>query len=115
MLYCEKIENHRIGNRTPFKDIADSLGWTITIDEENTEKAYDGSLWEKGFSPKQPIEEQNKLIQQKRELLYQQISDKLKLDYDEAVARNADNIEELKQKWLESKDKIRNENPYIKE
>lgn len=60
------------------------------------------------------IQEQNKLIQQKRESLYQQISDKLKLDYDEAVARNADNIEELKQKWLESKDKIRNENPYIK-
>lgn len=61
------------------------------------------------------IQEQNKLIQQKRESLYQQISDKLKLDYDEAVARNSDNIEELKQKWLESKDKIRNENPYIKE
>lgn len=61
------------------------------------------------------IQEQNKLIQQKRESLYQQISDKLKYDYDEAVARNADNIEELKQKWLESKDKIRNENPYIKE
>ena len=61
------------------------------------------------------IQEQNKLIQQKRESLYQQISDKLKYDYDEAVARNADNVEELKQKWLESKDKIRNENPYIKE
>lgn len=61
------------------------------------------------------IKEQNKFIQQKRESLYQQISDKLKYDYDEAVARNADNIEELKQKWLESKDKIRNENPYIKE
>ena len=61
------------------------------------------------------IQEKNEYISFKRESLYRQISDKLKLDYDEAVARNADNIEELKQKWLESKDKIRNENPYIKE
>lgn len=61
------------------------------------------------------IQDKNNYISSKRELLYQQISDKLKYDYDEAVARNADNVEELKQKWLESKDKIRNENPYIKE
>lgn len=57
MLYCEKIENHRIGNRTPNADIAQSLGWTITIEESQTERAYDGSLWEKGFAPKKPLEE----------------------------------------------------------
>ena len=51
MLYVEKIENHKIGNRTPFADVARSLGWTLTIDENNTEKAYDGSLWEKGYAP----------------------------------------------------------------
>lgn len=56
-LYVEKIENHRIGNRTPSKAIAESLGWTITIDESQTEKAYDGSLWEKGYAPKRPLEE----------------------------------------------------------
>ena len=57
MLYVEKIENHRIGNRTPFAEVAQSLGWTMTIEEENTEKAYDGSLWEKGFAPQRPLEE----------------------------------------------------------
>ena len=63
MLYCEKIENHRIGNRTPNKAIAESLGWTTTIEESKTETAYDGSLWEKGFAPKKPLEE---LKQEKR-------------------------------------------------
>ena len=57
MLYVEKIENHKIGNNTPFADVAVSLGWTLTIDENDTEKAYDGSLWEKGYAPEKPVEE----------------------------------------------------------
>lgn len=56
-LYCEKIENHRIGNRTPFANRAKELGWTIKIEESQTEKACDGSLWEKGYAPQQPLEE----------------------------------------------------------
>ena len=57
MLWVEKIENHKIGSNTPFEEVAQELGWTITIDEENTETAYDGSLWEKGYAPKKPIDE----------------------------------------------------------
>ena len=67
MLYVEKIENHKIGNRTPFADVARSLGWILTIDENNTEKAYDGSLWEKGYAPAKPEptkEEQQKARQE---------------------------------------------------
>lgn len=60
------------------------------------------------------VEEQNEAIRQTRESLYMQTSDKLKADYDEAVARGSENIEELKKAWLESKDKIRRENPYVK-
>ena len=59
------------------------------------------------------VEEQNETIRQTRENLYGQISDKIKADYDEAVARGSENIEELKKEWLASKDKIREENPYI--
>ena len=113
MWYVERIVNHRIGNRTQNKKVADSQGWTQTIEESQTETAYDGSLWEKGYAPKQPVEEQNEAIRQTRESLYVQTSDKLKADYDEAVARGADNVEELKKAWLASKDKIREENPYI--
>lgn len=65
--------------------------------------------------PKPTVEEQNEAIRQIRENLYIQTSDKLKADYDEAVARGSENIEELKNAWLASKDKIREENPYIKE
>ena len=61
------------------------------------------------------IEEQNELIRQTRESLYRLTSDYLKADYDEAVARGSENVEELKQVWLESKDKIRSENPYLEE
>lgn len=65
--------------------------------------------------PEPTIEEQNEAIRVTREQLYIQTSDKLKADYDEAVARGAENAEELKTAWLESKDKIRAENPYIVE
>lgn len=56
MLYCKDITNHKIGDNTPFEKVAKSLGWTITIDESATEKAYDGSLWEKGYAPEKPEE-----------------------------------------------------------
>lgn len=72
-------------------------------------------LYAKGYAPQKTAEEQNEAIRAKRESLFVQTSDKLKADYDEAVARGADNVEKLKQIWLESKDKIRKENPYIKE
>lgn len=60
------------------------------------------------------VEEQNEAIRRVRETSYAQISDRIKLDYDEAVARGSENAEQLKQEWLASKDKIRAENPYIK-
>lgn len=59
------------------------------------------------------LEEKNEEIRVLREQLYIQTSDKLKADYDEAAARGAENAEELKTTWLASKDKIREENPYI--
>lgn len=58
------------------------------------------------------IKEQNEIIRQTRENLYIKISDRLKADYDEALARGDSSAEELKQKWLSSKDKIRADNPY---
>lgn len=75
-------------------------------------KDYD--ITEKGFVDIIPtVEERNEVIRQTRESLYIQTSDKLKADYDEAVARGSENAEQLKQEWLASKDKIREENPYI--
>lgn len=91
---------------------------SIGMAEQEVEQAYNGNWYLSGFVPREPeptIEEQNEAIRATREQLYIQTSDKLKADYDEAVARGSDNAEELKIAWLESKDKIREENPYIVE
>lgn len=61
-----------------------------------------------------PIDYQNEQIRQQRQQRYEAESDPIRLDYDEALAREQDNAEQLKQDWLASKDKIREELPYIK-
>lgn len=91
---------------------------SIGMTEMEVELGYDGSWYVKGYAPEKPeptIAEQNEAIRVTREQLYIQTSDKLRNDYLEAVARGADNVEELKTAWLDSKDKIREENPYISE
>lgn len=76
----------------------------------------DEKVWFEDYPIIEPtIEEQNEAIRATREQLYVQTSDKLRNDYLEAVARGSDNADELKTAWLESKDKIRAENPYIVE
>lgn len=89
----------------------------VTLDKiDETDKTYflhNGEYVCKKLEPTK--EEQNEAIRATREQLYIQTSDKLKADYDEAVARGAENAEKLKIAWLESKDKIREENPYLVE
>lgn len=60
-----------------------------------------------------PIDYQNEQIRQQRQQRYVEESDPLRLDYDEALARGEETAETLKQEWLASKDKIREELPYI--
>ena len=88
-------------------------------EKEGYKVKFNGNAWiyeeipQPDTQPEPTIEEQNEVIRQTRESLYVQTSDKLKADYDEAAARGSENSEELKKAWLESKDKIRAENPYI--
>lgn len=60
-----------------------------------------------------PVEYQNEQICQQRQQRYESESDPLRLDYDEALARGEETAEALKEQWLASKDKIREELPYI--
>ena len=60
-----------------------------------------------------PVEYQNEQIRQQRQQRYEQESDPIRLDYDEALARGEETAETLKQEWLASKDKIREELPYV--
>lgn len=88
-------------------------------EKEGYKVKFNGNAWiyeeipQPEPQPEPTIEEQNEVIRQTRENLYRETSDYIKADYDEAVARGSENAEELKQAWLESKDKIRAENPYI--
>ena len=88
---------------------AKSLGW----EQNDLEFGRDGKFYLSGNVPQQSIEEQNEQIRQQRQSRYVLESDPLRLDYDEALAREQDNAEELKQEWLATKDKIREELPYI--
>lgn len=115
MLKYAKIENEEtkqcsvgLGSNTAFYK---SIGMT----EMDVEQAYDGNWYVKGYAPQPSIEEQNEQIRQQRQARYVAESDPLRLDYDEALAREQDNAEQLKQEWLASKDKIREELPYIVE
>lgn len=90
---------------------AKNLGW----EQNDLEFAYNGKFYLSGYAPQQSIEEQNEQIRQQRQSRYVMESDPLRLDYDEALARGQENAEELKQEWLASKDKIREELPYVVE
>lgn len=88
---------------------------SIGMSEMEVEQAYNGVWYVKGYAPQPSIEYQNEQIRQQRQARYEVESDPLRLDYDEALAREQDNAEQLKQEWLASKDKIREELPYIEE
>ena len=62
-----------------------------------------------------PVDYQNEQIRHQRQARYTAESDPIRLDYDEALARGQEDAETLKQEWLASKDKIREELPYIEE
>ena len=75
----------------------------------------DGVYYKTEKIPTPTIEEQNEIIRHKRQERYLSESDPIRLDYDEALARGEETAEQLKQEWLASKDKIREELPYVEE
>lgn len=98
--------NVGIGTDTEFYE---SIGMT----EMDVEQAYNGDWYVEGYAPQESIEEKNEQIRLQRQARYEVESDQIRLDYDEALARGEESAEELKQEWLASKDKIREELPYI--
>jgi len=98
--------NVGIGTDTEFYE---SIGMT----EMDVEQAYNGDWYVEGYAPQESIEEKNEQIRLQRQARYEVESDPIRLDYDEALARGEESAEELKQEWLASKDKIREELPYI--
>lgn len=88
---------------------------SVVEDTKHTAEDYAQVNGEYILKQEVPIDYQNEQIRQQRQARYEVESDQLRLDYDEALAREQDNAEELKQQWLASKDKIREELPYVEE
>ena len=88
---------------------------TTEEDTEHTLADYEQVAGEFMLKQDVPVEYQNEQIRAERQARYEQESDPLRLDYDEALARGSEDAEQLKQDWLASKDKIREELPYIEE
>lgn len=97
------------------KEVSVALGSNPPEDytEMDVEQAYNGNWYVAGYAPQPSIEYQNEQIRKQRQARYEVESDPIRLDYDEALARGEETVETLKQKWLASKDKIREELPYI--
>lgn len=95
-----------IGTNTEFYK---SIGMT----EMDVEQGYNNWWYVAGYTPQPTVDEQNEQIRKQRQHRYEQESDPIRLDYDEALARGEETAETLKQEWLASKDKIRKELPYI--
>lgn len=87
--------------------------YEVVEDTEHTCEDYEQYEGEYILKDTVPVEYQNEQIRQQRQARYEVESDPLRLEYDEALAREQDNAEELKAQWLASKDKIREELPYI--
>ena len=88
---------------------------SVVEDTEHTAEDYEQVNGEYVLKQDVPVDYQNEQIRKQRQTRYEKESDPIRLDYDEALARREETAEQLKQDWLDSKTKIRNELPYIVE
>ena len=88
---------------------------TIQEDKNHSLEDYEQVNGEYLLKQDVPVDYQNEQIRQQRQARYEAESDPLRLDYDEALARGEDTAEQLRIDWLASKDKIREELPYVEE
>ena len=88
--------------------------YEVIEDTEHTCDDYEQVDGEYLLKQDVPVEYKNEQIRQQRQQRYEAESDPIRLDYDEALARGEESAEALKQEWLASKDKIREELPYVK-
>ena len=106
-------ENKIVGVSENYPKLQDS--YEVIEDTEHTLDDYEQYDGEYILKQDVPVEYQNEQIRQQRQARYVAESDPIRLDYDEALARGEDTAEQLKEDWLASKDRIREELPYIEE
>ena len=111
LFYCKLKDSDTKEYEVINQEEAKELGWK----QEDLDIGYDGKFYLNGYAPHPSVEYQNDQIRKQRQTRYEVESDPIRLNYDEALAREEESAEQLKQDWLASKDKIREELPYIEE
>lgn len=56
MIYYDHITDHEICGFTESERSAQIMGFTKQIEADQTETAYDGGLYEKGYAPSKPVQ-----------------------------------------------------------
>lgn len=105
--YAEWVDNKE--NRDIIASWKENM---FEIVEDTYVLGYDGKFYLEGEEPEKPLDLVKEEIRVKRQARMSSEADELKHDYDEAVARGGENVEELKELWLAKKDQIRAELPY---
>lgn len=82
-------------------------------DTEHTLSDYEQYNGEYVLKQDVPVDYKNEQIRLQRQARYIEEADPLRLDWDEAFARNEPNADEKKEIWLAKKDEIRQDLPYI--
>ena len=116
-MYYVFIENGKINGKGECPAEADGLT-CVEVSQEVYDN-LDHYIWDGSALVINPnydleqIEKQNEEIRLQRQQRDEMESDPIRLDYEEAVARGEETAEKLRQDWLASKDKIREELPYV--
>ena len=96
----------------------------LPVSEEAIPQGYVVSGWEVKVgdivpilskNPEPTVAEKNAMIRQQRQMRYIAETDELRDDFIEAIARGAENVSVLGADWVQKKDQIRAELPYIEE
>lgn len=70
MIYTNKVENHKLGNTTPFADVAKKEGFAFAFEDNQVERSeVDNCFYEKGYAPK--FSDAEKADQLKQQKLYE--------------------------------------------
>lgn len=106
-------ENKIIGVSEQVPVLFDS--YDVEEDTEHSVSDYEQYDGEYVLKSSVPVDYKNEQIRQQRQSRFVTESDPLYLDYVEAQARGDETVDEKKQLWLDKKDEIRAELPYVVE
>lgn len=116
MIYCKEVKGHKLGDSTVSEEVANRFGFVIKYNDDDVEKAWDGTLWERGYAPIKPAPTQEEIKQIRRQLYIAQkdpITCQIQSLKDEEQTEEV--IAEIKALMRERSElvaKIKEENPY---